>query len=227
MFPALIVRSLHPVEVSDLQPYAGSENKEESCRAQVILLSSQGKTANEIGRTLGSHPANVKKWIRNFNRAGIEGIRVKKRGPQGGPRPKFGNAEVRAIVDLAALDPVSLGYQFSSWTPQKLANAAVERGVVERISHVTVRQILRRHSTNNGASNGASYGSDASPSSRNGAREQTRDFDPTADRLEAGQHALSQSRYSEAVQCFSARLGEKLSPDEEAVTRSLLSKALE
>src|SRR5215510_9657816 len=147
MFPALFVRSLQPEGVSDLQSFAGSENKEESCRAQVIILSSQGKTANEIGRTLGSHPANVKKWIRNFNRTGIEGIRVKKRGPQGGPRPKFGNAEVRAIIDLAAQDPGSLGYQFGSWTPQKLANAAVERGVVERISHVTVRQILKRNST--------------------------------------------------------------------------------
>src|SRR5262249_38085584 len=65
------------------------------------------------------------------------------------------------------------------------------------------------------------------PPSRNGSREQTREFDSTSDLLKSGQHALSQSRYAEAVECFSARLDEKLSPDEEAITRSLLSKALE
>src|SRR5262249_60611230 len=104
-----VLGSLRREEVSDLQSLAGSENKEESCRARVILLSAQGKTANEIGKTLGSHPANVKKWIRNFNRSGIEGIRVKKRGPQGGPRPKLRDSTVRAIRELSAKNPSALG----------------------------------------------------------------------------------------------------------------------
>ena len=45
---------------------------------------------------------------------------------------------------------------FKVWTPQKLATAAMERGIVDRISHVTVRQLLKRnevkmHAQSNGA----------------------------------------------------------------------------
>ena len=66
----------------------------------------------------------VKKWLRRFNETGLEGIAVKKRGPQGGPRPRFTPSQVEDIVCLATRPPASLGYAFKAWTPQKLATAA-------------------------------------------------------------------------------------------------------
>ena len=215
MFPALFVRPLLTEEIENLKVYSESTNKEEACRAQVILLSAGGKTANDISKALGSHPANVKKWIRTFNKEGIEGIRAKKRGPSGGPRPKFSTHQVRNILDLASSDPSQMGYAFRLWTPQKLADAAVERGLVERISHVTVRQILRRKGNPSEDTAGASHDAGREPSQSH-------------NQFQLGEAALNQSRYEEAVKHFNAYLGGGgLAPEEEALTRSLLSKALE
>jgi transposase len=97
MFQPLFTRPLLPEEKEGLDRYAESSNKEEACRAAVILLSSNGKTALEIAQELGSHPSNIKKWIRKFNKGGLEGIAVKKRGPQGGPRPTFSPGQIQEI----------------------------------------------------------------------------------------------------------------------------------
>jgi len=214
MFQPLFVRPLEPNEKDVLTSCLESSSKEEAGRAEIILLSSQGKTAAEISQALGFHSSNIKKWIRKFNKDGINGIVVKKRGPQGGPRPRFTAAQTAAILSLASTDPTSLGLPFKEWTPQKLANVAVERSIVSSISHVTVRQILRRSENGNQRSLAtlhAAGGNRQSPS-----------------HLLLGKEALSKSRYDSAVEHLSAALDEEpLSVEDEAITRSLLSEALE
>ena len=120
MFQPLYVRSLEADEKELLLGRRQSASREESMRAAVILLSAEGRTATEISQLLGAHPTNVKKWIRRFNEAGLAGIAVKKRGPQGGPRPRFTPSQIAEITRLAARLPASLGYSFKAWTPQKL-----------------------------------------------------------------------------------------------------------
>ncbi len=106
MYQPLYVRPIAVDERDALERHRCSANKEESCRASVILLSSEGKSAPEISKLLGSHPSNIKKWIRRFNTEGLSGIAVKKRGPQGGPRPKFTIEQIDSILSLAEKDPV-------------------------------------------------------------------------------------------------------------------------
>ena len=148
MFQPLFVRPLTRDERDGLKQYSKAPNKEQAVRAGVILLSSEGKTAAEISQFFGSHTSNIKKWIRKFNSDGLEGISAKKRGPQGGPRPNFTSTQIEEMLSLASLDPTQAGYGFKEWTPQKLATAAIERGIVNGISHVTVRQILKRQRGN-------------------------------------------------------------------------------
>src|SRR6266849_2771726 len=155
MFQPLFVRPLTTDEREGLKHYSKSSSKEEGVRARVILLSAEGKTAAEISGSIGSHPTNVKKWIRKFNADGLEGISAKKRGPQGGPRPKFTPSQIEGMLSLAGTEPAEAGYGFNEWTPQKLATAAMERGIVDRISHVTVRQMLKRQGGGNGAAKSA------------------------------------------------------------------------
>src|SRR5215210_295613 len=112
MFQPLFVRPLQPSEKEDLMRCAQSSNKEEACRASVVLLSSEGKTALEIGQSIGSHPSNIKKWIRKFNQEGMAGIALKKRGPQGGPRPRFSQRQIEEILRLSDTKPSSFGYRF-------------------------------------------------------------------------------------------------------------------
>jgi hydrogenase-4 transcriptional activator len=217
MLQPLFVRPLTSDEEESLKQQSTSAGREEAWRAKVILMSAEGKTALEISQDLGFHLSNVKKWIRKFNRGGLDGIAAKKRGPQGGPRPKFTLDQVEQILKLYALQPVSLGYRFKNWTPQKLATAAIDRGIVDRISHVTVRQLIKRSSAPDlmDAAGASAAGSDAGDARFEG-------------RFQMGQRALARADYEAAVQHFYAALGDEPgSPEQEATTRSLLSKALE
>src|SRR5215510_16434118 len=150
MFQPLFVRPLTPEEREGLRQFTESTCKEEAARARVILASAEGKTAIEISNSFGSHPTNIKKCIRKFNSEGLEGISAKKRGPQGGPRPRFSNVQIDEVLRLASINPVEAGYGFKEWSLQKLANAAMARMIVDRISHVTVRQMLKRQGEGNG-----------------------------------------------------------------------------
>jgi DNA-binding NtrC family response regulator/tetratricopeptide (TPR) repeat protein len=219
MYQPLYVRAIEVEERDALEQHLRSANREESCRASVILLSSEGKSAPEISKLLGSHPSNIKKWIRRFNTQGISGIAVKKRGPQGGPRPRFTPEQIDMIVSLAERSPYEMGYGFKEWTPQKLATVAVERGIVERISHVTVRQILKRHEAIKPA-----------PGAGLGVADVRGEAVSAGPRTEfgLGEAALAQSQYDVAVAHFRAALDEKgISNEEEASIRVLLSKGLE
>lgn len=221
MFQPLYVRSLEADEKELLLGSRQSASREESMRATVILLSSEGRTATEISQLLGAHPTNVKKWIRRFNEAGPAGIAVKKRGPQGGPRPRFTPSQIDEIARLAARPPASLGYSFKAWTPQKLATVAMERGIVESISHVTVRQFLkRRESPAAGEAMLALPVASAVETNRLHSR-----YDSLAGR---GERALAEYQYDAAVEALEAALAsEPMIVEEEARIRSLLSKALE
>ncbi|MFL6278357.1 MAG: sigma 54-interacting transcriptional regulator [Blastocatellia bacterium] len=220
MFQPLYVRSLSADEIEMLQARRQSASREEAMRAQAILLSSEGLTASEVSQQLGAHPTNIKKWLRRFNEAGLEGIAVKKRGPQGGPRPRFTSFQTEEIVRLASRPPTTLGYPFKSWTPQKLATAAMERGIVEGISHVTVRQLLKRHEPLSG--------NEKSPAGMPPAAEAQRLHGRWDSQAARGERELGEYHYEAAVASFEAALsGEPMAIEEEARVRSLLSKALE
>lgn len=218
MFQPLFVRTFHSNEREALERCAGSENREEAGRADIILLSSKGKTAAEISDSLGYHPSNVKKWIRRFNRDGLKGIVVKKRGPQGGPRPRFSPEQVTAIVELAGTSPDRLGLGFKNWTPQKLATMAVDRGIVDRISHVTVRQILKRHEVSR------SIPSEGGPGGVSTGSERAR----AASQVDLGREEFSRSQYEAAAAHFAEALKQRdMVPEEEAAIRAYLSESLE
>src|SRR5713226_3069804 len=192
MFQPLFVRPLTPDEHEGLKRHSKSSSREEGIRARVILLSAEGRTAPEISQSLGSHPSNIKKWIRNFNNDGLEGISAKKRGPQGGPRPKFTPSQIAEMLSLAGTTPAQAGYEFTEWTPQKLATAAMERGIVDRISHVTVRQMLKRQ----GPGNGATTAKGPATLHRAEVERPAINMSP----FQLGEAALDQSRYEAAAE---------------------------
>lgn len=138
MTQPLLVRKLTDIEKTILQDWQNCEDKEKSRRAEVIMLSAQGKTAIEISQQMGFHQDNLKKWIRRFNQEGIGGIEILKRGP----KSRFTDEQMTAILNLYKQSPKSLGLAFPTWTPQKLAIEAVKLGIVSQISHVTMREIL-------------------------------------------------------------------------------------
>jgi DNA-binding NtrC family response regulator/tetratricopeptide (TPR) repeat protein/transposase len=212
MFQPLFVRSLTEDEKKQLATRAESLNREEARRAGVVLLSSQGKTASDIARSLGFHPSNVKKWVRKFNEEGLAGLAIRKRGPREGPRPSFTRDQIDRLLDLASTTPSQVGYSFERWTAQKLANAAVKEGIVDKISHVTVQQILKRKAV-------------TTPSIRDVVREGTHSDNGL---VQSGRAALRSSQFDQAVTLFQEALAAPtVSGEEEAELRILLSQSLE
>ncbi|MEW6131012.1 MAG: sigma 54-interacting transcriptional regulator [Acidobacteriota bacterium] len=219
MYQPLFARSLSSSEKEALLECTASRVREESQRAEVILLSSQGKTIGEISDFLGFHPTNIKKWIRNFNENGVEGIAVKKRGPQGGPRPSFTRQQVKEIIKLAKSTPATFGLNYKEWTPQKLADFAVSKGIVERISHVTVRQLLKKELL--------TEQQEKSPNEKDSVS-QNHSNTAVASHFQYGIASLKNSEYEKAVAHFQVALEEGIIElEDEANIRCLLSQALE
>ena len=135
----LHIRELTGNEEDQLRGWLSGDDPAMRHRARVVLLSREGYCVPEIGQITGSHPANLRKWIHRFNDDGCAGLRPLK---SGGARRRFSSGQRSEIVGLARTDPRSLGLPFSRWTLHRLASQATERGIVERISHESVRQIL-------------------------------------------------------------------------------------
>ncbi|MGH9763584.1 MAG: helix-turn-helix domain-containing protein, partial [Blastocatellia bacterium] len=188
MYQPLFARMLTEDERGELASVAAARTGEEFRRAEVVLLSAAGRTPSDIAERLGYHPSNVKKWIKKFNEEGLPGIAVRKRGPREGPKPRFTQEQIEAILRIAKTDPSGLGLGFERWTAQKLAKAAVERGIVQSISHVTVRQMLKR---------------DERPFTSIGQAAA-----PAEDRIGAGRTALANSEFEKAADILYAALTE-------------------
>lgn len=206
-------RTLRPNEKSELERWIAEGDEDRGRRARILLLWSQGTALRDIAEACGSHPVNVKKWIQRYVEQGVAGLDERKRGPKKGTRARFSEEQERAILDLAAQSPESLGYEFSSWSPQKLADAAVERGIVSGISHVTVRQMLK------GAVDREDLAGDG-------------DGDHPAPLYSAflhdGEEALKRGENREALDRFREALAlDDLPLDVEATIRCLLAEALE
>ena len=137
---ALYVRKLTKAEEKQLQRWLTCNDPAMKHRARVVLLSSQGYRVPEIGSLVKAHPANLRKWIHRFNERGCAGLRTVH---SGGPRQRFSPQQREEIVGLAQSKPRDMGLSFTRWTLHKLAQQAAKRGIVDRISHECVRQILK------------------------------------------------------------------------------------
>jgi transposase len=112
-------------------------------RARTLLLldRSQGKnrTIQEVADAAMVSPGTVSNLKRRYFEGGITGALYDK--PRPGAKPKVdGEVEARLIA-LACSEPPE-GYE--RWTLRLLANELITLEVVEYISHVTVREVLKK-----------------------------------------------------------------------------------
>ncbi len=138
----LFARPLLPDERRELVRLAEGDDPQLAQRARVILLSSEERyRVPEIAAMVGLGPDKVRKWIHRFNEHGIQGLRQISGKP--GPPPKFREGTRKRIIEIAQTPPRQLGLLFSTWTLQNLQKYLMEQGIVDRISHETLRKILR------------------------------------------------------------------------------------
>ncbi len=141
--PKLIyARPLLPGERRELMRMVEGGNTKLAQRARVILLSADEQyRVPEIASMVGLGPDKVRKWIHRFNQHGVNGLRSRPFKP--GPPPKFQGPTKQRIIEIAQTPPRQLGLLFSTWTLHNLRQYLIKQGVVDQISHETLRKILK------------------------------------------------------------------------------------
>jgi len=128
-------------------------------RAQIILEGLKGTSNSSIAQHLQIDYETVRRWRDRWHAAesrlqaieetgkrkllsqAIEVLLTDEQRP--GAPATFSFEQFMQIMALACETPISADRPVSSWTPRELADEAVKRGIVERISPRTVERFLK------------------------------------------------------------------------------------
>jgi putative transposase len=130
-------------------------------RVTIILAAAAGRNNDQIAREHGRAREMVQSW-RNRWLAAAPRLAVAEAGggtaaeltsqivavfedePRAGAPPTFSAEQICQILALACEPPRESGRPVTHWTPAELADEAIQRGIVPRISARTVGRFLHR-----------------------------------------------------------------------------------
>ncbi len=115
-------------------------------RARMIILSAEGLKVTEIAAQLGVWRKTVSEWCARWRSSSGSPATVLERlsdAPRPGAPARITPEQICAIVALACETPED-SVPISHWSEQSLADEAVRRGIVDRISQRSVGRILKR-----------------------------------------------------------------------------------
>jgi transposase len=117
-------------------------------RANILLLSDQGKTASEISKLLHASQQTVYNIRKRFIEEGV-GSALNER-PRSGVKQCLDTKQEAHVIALACSTPPD-GRE--RWTVRLLTEKVVELGIMEEISRETVRRTLKKTRSNRGKRN--------------------------------------------------------------------------
>ena len=113
-------------------------------RAQIVLLSAEGRRPREIGRGLRCAVQTVRNGIRAFNATGVASLVAASSRPKSAA-PVLGEAERERLRAILHQPPRAFGHAHSTWTLGLLARVAHEQELSgTELSAETIRQALLR-----------------------------------------------------------------------------------
>jgi transposase len=118
---------------------SGEAKARKITRCRILLLADKGKTDQEISDTLDICLATVFNIRRRCSQNGLE-YAIGEKARSGQP-PKFKGKSMAKITALACSNPPEGRAQ---WSLRLLADRVIELNIVETISHVSVRNILKK-----------------------------------------------------------------------------------
>jgi putative transposase len=115
-------------------------------RARIILLAASGLGVEETANKLGIWRKTASTWRRRWMGAeAAAGVAARlSDAPRSGAPATFTPEMICKIVALSCEDPEALELPISHWSQSELARRAVQRGIVESISHGSVGRFLKR-----------------------------------------------------------------------------------
>lgn len=118
---------------------SGEEKARKITRCRVLLLADKGKTDQEISDALNVCLATIFNIRRRYCQGGLE--RAISEEARSGQPPKFKGKTMAKITALACSKPPE---GRAKWSLRLLADRVIELDIVETISHVSVRDILKK-----------------------------------------------------------------------------------
>ena len=113
-------------------------------RARIIVLLAEGHNAPQVARQLGTTRKTVRLWRQHWlERAGLSVVERLEDAERPGAPATFTAEQWCQIIALACEPPELSGRPISHWTPRELADEAVRRRIVERISTRHVGRFLK------------------------------------------------------------------------------------
>lgn len=112
-----------------------TNNKREYRRAVAVFQKADGKTYDYIVREHRVHIRTAKKWIHDYIKKGIEGLKIREN--HGGRKPRITDQDREIILSALFNDPHLFGYLRNTWSLRSLAKCLTnELGIPISFKHL-------------------------------------------------------------------------------------------
>jgi transposase len=144
MHPPIFVREPSSEERARLEAGLRAADAFTVRRAQIVLLSAEGRRPREIARGLRCAVQTVRNGIRAFNATGLAVLTAGSSRPRSAA-PVLGEVELERLRTILHQSPRAFGYARSTWTLSLLAEVAHAEGLSASVLSIeTIRQALLR-----------------------------------------------------------------------------------
>jgi transposase len=144
MHPPIFVREPSAEERARLEAALRASDAFAVRRAQIVLLSADGRRPREIAGGLRCAVQTVRNGIRAFNAEGVAALEAGSSRPKSAA-PVLGEAELGRLRAVLHQPPRAFGHARSTWTLDLLAREAHGQGLSSTVlSGETIRQALLR-----------------------------------------------------------------------------------
>lgn len=117
----------------------GSQKARTITRSRILLMANDGKSDTQIIKALGTARNTIRTVRYRYLHEGLEAAINEQ--PRPGAPNKFTEREKAKITAIACSKPPE-GH--SRWTLRLIADKMVELGIVDNISHQTVKRVLKK-----------------------------------------------------------------------------------
>ena len=131
---------------------ASSTPQQVALRARMMVLADEGLRIVETAARLGVWRKTVSQWRSRWRsrwRSGSGGSVLERLSdaPRSGVPARITPEQVCAIVALACEPPSQSGLPVTHWSQQELADEAMRRGIVDKVSQRSVGRFLKKNRT--------------------------------------------------------------------------------
>jgi transposase len=118
-------------------------------RARMIVHAAEGIGVRESARELGVWPKTVRYWRKRWRQADDK-CSVCERladAPRSGAPPTYTPEQICAVVAMTCEKPSDSERPISQWSQREIADEAIRRGLVPKISQRSVGRFLKKRQT--------------------------------------------------------------------------------